>query len=63
MMTDRWAKLMAEHEQDGARDAERGYIDFPYPGSDDPQEQDENRAYQRGFNRRRKELGEMFEWQ
>ena len=47
---------------DGMRDAELGTFDPPYPGSDDPQEQDENRAYQQGFNQRRKELGDKFEW-
>lgn len=57
-----WNKMLAEREQEGAHDADSGEYDPPYPNSDDPQDHDENAAYWRGFNRRRKELGPAFNW-
>ena len=61
-MSDWWDDMLAECEADGAKDAESGAFDPPYPGSDDEQDLAMNRAYQRGFNQRRKELGDKFRW-
>ena len=62
MIDDWWEVLLAQRMADGMTGANEGNFDPPYPGSDDPQEQDENRAYWRGFMKRRKELGSEFRW-
>lgn len=62
MQEDWWNKLLNERFADGRRDAERGRCELPYPGSQDPQDEDENLAYRRGFDARRQELGDKFRW-
>ena len=57
-----WLGLLEAHEADGRRDAEHGIFDPPYPGSEEPDEADENHAYKRGFDQQRKEMGEGFRW-
>ncbi len=57
-----WLLLLNARYAAGWLDAEAGMYDPPYPGSDDPQELDENRAYKQGFDRSRKELGDSFKW-
>lgn len=62
MTADWWDELLAERFRDGQRDAEHGRFESPYPGSQDPQDEDENLAYRRGFDQRRRELGDAFRW-
>lgn len=57
-----WERQRAEFKQDGRNDADRGLFRLPYPGTDDPSDEESNIAYQRGFMERRKELGDKFEW-
>ena len=60
---DWWATMLAERTADGRSDAERGQYDLPYPGvEEDPQYEDENEAYKIGWRKRRKELGDAFQW-
>ncbi|MCR4297481.1 MAG: hypothetical protein NUV75_01825 [Gallionella sp.] len=62
-MTDWWNDLLAEHAADGRCDADLGVYRPPWASeADDPQNQDENVAYRRGFDARRRELGEAFKW-
>lgn len=61
-VADWWKKQIAEYEQDGMRDAEKGTYRPPYPGTDDPSDEEMNLVYKRGFMKRRKELGDKFEW-
>ena len=61
-MTDWYSEMLKQRENDGAADAEKGRFNWPYPASDDPNDEDENLAYSRGFDRRRRELGDKFEW-
>ena len=57
-----WDNIMDGVKKEGAEHAEIGVFYPPYPGSDDPEDEDYNRAYQEGFNARRKELGDKFQW-
>lgn len=60
---DDWYGLnLARHEAAGMLDAEHGVFEWPHEDDDDPQNKDENEAYKRGFDRRRHELGEHFDW-
>lgn len=59
---DWYGTMLEERTNDGRRDADEGTFDPPYHGSDDPQDEDENAAYERGFQQRRKELGDAFQW-
>ncbi len=59
---DWYEKQMLEYEADGAKDAERGIIEWPYPHPEDPQDIDCNEAYRRGFDRMRHKLGDKFKW-
>ncbi len=59
---DWYAKQRLEYAADGAKDAEKGMADLPYPHTEDPQDQDCNEAYRQGFNRKRKEMGDKFRW-
>jgi len=61
-INDWWDTMLEGRTDDGRRDADEGKFDPPYPGSDDPQDEDENGAYERGFKQRRKELGDAFKW-
>jgi len=54
--------MLDECRRDGSADADNGVFDLPYPGSDDPEDEDYNHAYKEGFDTRRKELGDKFEW-
>lgn len=54
--------MLAERMADGRKDANEGVFEPPYLNSDDPQDEDENAAYKRGFNERRRELGDVFRW-
>lgn len=62
MDNDWWERLMDCYKSEGGKDAEFGVFEPPNPGSDDPQDDAENAAYKRGFDERRKELGDKFEW-
>ena len=58
-----WTRHLAEFEAQGRKDADMGIYDLPWHrDEDDPQNQDENAAYHRGFAKRRKELGNAFKW-
>lgn len=60
---DWWTEHLAQFEADGRKDAESGTYDLPWcRDEDDPQSQDENAAYHRGFTQRRRELGKAFKW-
>jgi len=61
-MNDWWESMLDECRRDGSADADNGVFDLPYPGSDDPEDEDYNHAYKEGFDTRRKELGDKFEW-
>jgi hypothetical protein len=63
-MADEWWKnAIREYELDGRRDADLGRFMPPYPGeTDDPTDQEFNMAYERGFNTKRTELGDAFQW-
>jgi len=61
-MADWWNELLESRHEDGRKDADRGLFNRPYAGNVDPQNEDENEAYKRGFDERRKELGDKFEW-
>lgn len=62
-MSNWWESNLAEFEADGRRDAEHGVYNPPWPSEDnDPQNQDENAAYRKGFDARRRELGDKFRW-
>jgi hypothetical protein len=60
--SDWWIEMLSFRDKQGAEDADRGSFSPPYPGSEDPQDTDENAAYRSGFDRRRKELGASFCW-
>ena len=57
-----WTKMLKERYDDGWRDAELGVFEPPYPNSDDPQDQDENFEYEKGFHDKRVKLGKDFQW-
>lgn len=59
---DWWTQLINDHKNDGKAAADNGVYDPPYPGSEDPQDEIENLAYDKGFNERRSELGVNFKW-
>lgn len=61
---DWWDAMLAGHAADGRRDADRGVFEPPYPccAAADPQDEDENEAYERAWHQRRKELGDAFKW-
>lgn len=59
---DWWLMHLEEYESDGAKDATKGEFLLPHPGSTDPQDESENAAYERGFKRKRLELGDKFQW-
>ena len=59
---DWWDEMLESRREDGRRDAEQGKHEPPYPGSGDPQDEDENAAYDDGWHQRRKELGDAFQW-
>ena len=59
---DWWQQQLAEDRAAGIADASNGVYNPPYPGSGDPGDEDENHAYNVGFQRRRRELGSKFEW-
>ncbi len=60
-LTDWWDDLLKNREDQGRDDAGRGVFHVPYVDAD-PQDQDENEAYEKGWWARRKELGEKFKW-
>ena len=53
---------LAEYKEDGRKDADKGLYRPPYPGTDDPTDEDLNDIYKAGFMERRWELGDKFEW-
>lgn len=53
---------LARYEAVGMLDAEHGVFEWPHDDDGDPQNRDENEAYKRGFDKRRHELGDNFEW-
>lgn len=58
-----WKQHLAEITADGRKDADAGVFNSPWPVDDaDPQNEDENAAYRRGFDARRRELGDKFRW-
>lgn len=57
-----YAEMMREYEEDGRADAALGIYQPPYAFESEPDDADANQAYLRGFNARRKELGEKFKW-
>ena len=57
-----WQDNLENYKSDGRFDAEAGFYNPPHSDSDDPQDQDENEAYKKGFIERRKELGDAFKW-
>lgn len=57
-----WEEMLNEREDDGRSDAGKGVFEPPHPGSDDPQDEAENWAYEIGWNDQRKELGDAFKW-
>jgi hypothetical protein len=57
-----WQNELAADRAAGRSDADKGVYNPPYPGSDDPGDQDQNSAYHEGFQARRHELGSKFEW-
>ena len=62
-MSDWWHEHLAEFAADGRKDADLGMYRPPWPSEDDdPQNQDENLAYRKGFDEKRKELGNAFKW-
>ena len=61
-MTNWWTEILDLYRKDGAISADKGEFDAPYPGSEDPEDQEANWAYKQGFNQRRKELGDKFKW-
>jgi hypothetical protein len=61
-MSDWWTKMLDERKADGRRDAMKGVINRPYRSDDDPQNADENEAYNEGWWATRNELGDKFEW-
>ena len=63
IVLDNWWEInLARHEAAGMLDAERGVFEPPHADGDDPQDCDENSAYRRGFDKRRKSLGSAFAW-
>ncbi len=64
-MSSGWAAMMMAREQEGRADAKKGVYDLPYVVSDcnpDPQDENENGAYNRGWWAERRLLGTDFEW-
>ena len=57
-----WETMLEEHRQDGREDANKGVYEPYWPINGDPQNEAENEAYKEGFNQRRRELGEKFQW-
>lgn len=57
-----WESILEAHEDAGAADAVIGKYEPPYPGSNDPQDEEENEAYDNGFKRARRDLGDSFKW-
>ena len=64
MIHDWWQSILLARAQEGSDDADKGIYDPPYPSAseEDPMEMDENFAYRRGFDKRRRELGDEFTW-
>lgn len=58
--SDWWQNILEDRAADGFQDASRGVYHVPYPDSNDPQDEDENAAYDGGFKRGRNELGDSF---
>lgn len=57
VMTEQWwIDHLKEFERDGANDFDKGIRSPPYPDDEDPQNQEENAAYLKGWWGRRKEL-------
>ncbi len=54
--------LLDQRTEDGARDASLGVFLPPYPCSDDPQDDAENAAYEKGWRTKRSELRDSFRW-
>lgn len=61
-VSDWWDDHLAEYEADGRKDAAAGTYRPPCPDEDDPHYQDEIAAYRRGFDAKRRELGDAFKW-
>lgn len=61
-MEDWWSLNLARYEAVGMLDAEKGVFCLPHEDDYDPQNQDENEAYRRGFDKRRHALGDAFKW-
>lgn len=60
---DWWIQNLNDYRQSGGKDAELGEFRLPHDiTDDDPQNLDENMAYEEGFMHRRKELGDKFKW-
>lgn len=62
VISDWWDDLLKDREKQGEIDAQNGVFEYPYSDDSDPQNQDENLAYKRGFTKKRNELGESFKW-
>lgn len=61
---DWWDAMLAGRAADGRRDADRGVFEPLYSCSAaaDPQDEDENEAYECAWHQRREELGDAFKW-
>ena len=59
---DWWEERLENYKTDGMLDADVGIYNPPHSDNDDPQDQDENEAYKKGFMARRLELGDAFKW-
>ena len=59
---DWWKERLENYKTDGRLDAEVGLYNPPHTDDYDPQDQEENEAYKKGFTERRKELGADFKW-
>jgi len=59
---DWWKSLLDSRKTQGRENAGDGYFESPYPGSNDPQDEAENAAYEQGFNEERRKLGSDFVW-
>lgn len=61
MSNDWYDNMIVEYERDGAADAEKGVFNLPYPFQE-PENENENWAYEKGFKERRQQLGDKFSW-
>jgi len=61
-MVDWWDRLLKQHEKDGARDASEGHYSPPWTDDSDPQNESENHAYRRGWDKKRASMGDEYKW-